>query len=219
MKSVSRERWDKAIEQENIEWRGSLEQEPDNIGGNHGCIVCHAKYFNLFEEYGMEDCEENKFNYDVPVFDLKGKTIVDIAGGPHSLLLRCENYNEAYVVDPGDFPDWIKDRYRSRGITLVSLPAEEFVYPENVDEVWMYNALTHFYQPQKAIEDAMKYSNVLRINEPLEAGCNINHPIWLTQFDLEQAIGQPGNVKEMNEPAPSPRGKYFYGVFYSSVSS
>jgi len=213
VEKVTRERWDLAIEQEDIEWNGDLVNDPSGIGGKHGQIVCHAKYFQLFEEYADPNEKENTFKYDIPIFDLKGKSIVDIAGGPHSMLLRCKNFSRAYVVDPGDFPEWIHAQYQERGITLISLPAEEFKYPDEIDEVWMYNALTHFYDPECVLRSAVKNSKCLRICEPVGTPTNINHPQTLYAEEIEKTIGQKGNTKNMLEPAPSPRGVYFYGVF------
>jgi len=215
MEIVTRERWEQAIKAEDAGWDfhdKAMFTRHEN-GGQHGQIT-YARHVKLFEHFGNSTSQENQFNYNERIFDLGGKTIVDIAGGPNSLLLRCKNYKKAYIVDPGDFPDYITDRYRDRGIEIAKMPAEEFVYPEGVDEVWMYNALAHVYDPFKILLEAKSHSKTLRIMEGIHCGTNIQHPQDLTQEGFEKTLGVKGEVVDPQDPPPSPRGLHFFGVFH-----
>ena len=215
METVSKERWQQAIRAEDHGWdfHDKNMYSRHEAGNQHGQIVTFARCVNLFEDFGTATSEENKFNYNEPIFDLGGKTIVDIAGGPSSLLLRCKNFKKAYIVDPGDFPDYITNRYKEKGIEVIKVPAEEFSYPENVDEVWMYNALAHVYDPFKILLEAKAHCKTMRVIEGINCGTDIQHPQNLTAEDFEKTLNVKGTVVDPQDPEPSPRGLHFVGVF------
>ncbi|MGA1048491.1 MAG: hypothetical protein ACO3UU_10790, partial [Minisyncoccia bacterium] len=68
------------------------------------------------------------FNYrttpNIHVFDLQGKSILDVGGGPYSILLKCINYKKAKIIDPCKFPEWIYQRYKSKNIEFENIMAE-----------------------------------------------------------------------------------------------
>jgi hypothetical protein len=189
------------------------EYQNHEFGNLHGQIVTYAKYMQLFEDYAIEDAEDLKHNYDTPIFDLKGESVVDLCGGPSSLLLRCKNFSKAIVVDPGDFPDYIANRYKAKGIDWVKMPAEEFVYDKTYDNIFLYNALPHVFDAKLIVENAKKFSRKIRVCESIHAGTDDQHFYDLSQEFLEYLFEQKGIVKDMFEPAPSPRGLHFFGVF------
>jgi len=51
-------------------------------------------------------------------YDLHGRSVIDLGGGPVSLLLKCANLKKGrtVVVDPGNWPDWVRSRYECAGI-------------------------------------------------------------------------------------------------------
>lgn len=49
-----------------------------------------------------------------PVFDLEGRSVIDIGGGPVSLLLKCGNRGRAVVADPAEWPVWVLGDTRQR---------------------------------------------------------------------------------------------------------
>ena len=53
-----------------------------------------------------------------PTYDLGGRSVVDIGGGPVSILLKCVNRGVSYVVDPCDYPEWVQARYDCAGVEL-----------------------------------------------------------------------------------------------------
>ena len=99
----------------------------------------------------------NAFSYTVG-----GKKILDIGGGPTSLLLKTKDHGGSKVVDPIKYPQWTIDRYNSHNIEYEQKPGED-ITDTGYDEVWIYNCLQHVIDPQKIIENAKKAAPVLRI--------------------------------------------------------
>src|SRR3974390_1550407 len=61
-----------------------------------------------------------------PVYDMQGRSVLDIGGGPVSILLKAINVTNPTVVDPCSFPDWVSARYEAAGIHYVKEPGETF---------------------------------------------------------------------------------------------
>jgi glycosyltransferase involved in cell wall biosynthesis len=128
------------------------------------------------------------------VFDAGGKSILDIGGGPVSLLLRCKNRGRSLVVDPIRWPDWIHERYRTAGITYLQMYAEDLDLIERFDEVWIYNVLQHVQDPALVIHRARAHGKVVRVFEWIDAEVNVGHPHSLSQAFLSKHLGVPGRV-------------------------
>lgn len=152
-------------------------------------------------------------NYDGHlVIDLKEKSVIDIGGGPTSILLKCINFSQGTVVDPCDYPQWTIDRYKSAGIEVKKLPGEELKDTENVfDEVWIYNCLQHTQDPELIIKNAKKLGKTLRIFEWVDEATNEGHPHMLTEEKLNDWIGQKGSIIQLAENECF--GKAYFGVF------
>ena len=58
-------------------------------------------------------------------FDAKNKRILDIGGGPSSMMLKCKNLAKGKVCDPLDYPDWTKQRYASHNIDVQVIHGKE----------------------------------------------------------------------------------------------
>jgi len=127
------------------------------------------------------------------VFDVGGKSILDIGGGPVSILLKCRNRGRSVVVDPANYPAWIIERYKVSGIEYIKQKAEK-IDLEPFDEVWIYNVLQHVEDPVKVLETARRLGKVIRIFEWIETEVNIGHPHCLTQDFLEMQLGVVGKV-------------------------
>lgn len=146
-----------------------------------------------------------------PQYDLQGKSILDIGGGPSSILLKTINGNNLVVVDPCDYPEWTKRRYAAAGITLFMEPGESFNTHEKFDEVWIYNVLQHVESPSAIIDTARKHSKVLRIFDWVNFGTSLGHPNALTKDFLDKIIGCDGTVSFINENSAS--GDAYYGAY------
>jgi hypothetical protein len=147
-----------------------------------------------------------------PTFNLGGRSVIDIGGGPVSLLLKCINFSWATVVDPGKWPDWVIDRYTAAGIGYRQERAEDLSLI-NADEAWIYNCLLHVDDPGRIIANARKAARTIRLFEWVDTQPYDGHPQALTQTGLEEWLGSPGFVAELNQDGCV--GRAFYGVFRS----
>lgn len=143
-------------------------------------------------------------------FDAQNKRILDIGGGPTSLLLKCVNLKEGLVVDPISYPRWTVDRYNSRNIKVRTIPGE-LIVESGWDEVWIYNCLQHTEDPQRIIENALSAAPVLRLFEWVDIPAHEGHPVMLTKDLLDSWIGNKGVVADLNESGCVGRG---YGNVY-----
>ena len=144
-------------------------------------------------------------------FDAKNKRILDIGGGPSSMLLKCKNLREGKVCDPIDYPEWTKLRYAGHNISVNVQPGEQ-VDEEGWDEVWIYNCLQHVESVERIINNAKRAAPVLRMFEWIDIPAHDGHPFELTKTLLDDIIMLPGsgtaNVRESGC-----FGKAYYGVF------
>jgi hypothetical protein len=143
-------------------------------------------------------------------FDANNKKILDIGGGPTSMLLKCVNLSSGKVCDPIDYPLWTKLRYKAHNIDVEVIPGE-YVSDTGYDEVWIYNCLQHTDDIYKIIDNAKRAAPVLRIFEWVNIPPHDGHPIMLTKQLLDGIIGQQGNIVELAEHGCY--GTAYYGVF------
>jgi 2-polyprenyl-3-methyl-5-hydroxy-6-metoxy-1,4-benzoquinol methylase len=145
-----------------------------------------------------------------PDIDLDGKSILDIGGGPVSLLLKCKNFR-GIVVDPCKFPKWVLDRYTAASIIYVPIAAELLTNSARLDEVWIYNVLQHVIDPKQVIENARKAGKIVRVFEWVNAGINPGHPHNLRKETLDKWFNGIGNVESINDRGAI--GECYYGLF------
>jgi hypothetical protein len=152
-----------------------------------------------------------KFHY----FDIPRLNILDIGGGPASMLLKCPNLHRGVVIDPIKYPEWCRDRYKSVNIKAIKSRGEDIdtvKYSKAFDEVWIYNCLQHTDDPELIIQNAKAVADVLRIFEWIDIPAHIGHPQELKEQSLNNWIGQKGVVEDLKEPCGC-FGKAYYGVF------
>lgn len=128
------------------------------------------------------------------VFDAQGKSILDIGGGPVSLLLKTVNRGRSVVVDPGSYPEWTMERYKAARIEYIRQKAEEIDLDFVFDEVWIYNCLQHVVSPEEVIQQAKRLGKTIRVFEWIDAETNIGHPHSLSQDFLEKQFQTKGYV-------------------------
>jgi len=126
-------------------------------------------------------------------FSVKGKKILDIGGGPVSLLLKCHDHGGSTVVDPIKYPQWTLDRYEANNIKYKQKPGEK-INETGYDEVWIYNCLQHVIDPKKIINNAKKAAPVIRIFEWINIPAHEGHPHELKEEKLNKWLGGKGNV-------------------------
>ena len=144
-------------------------------------------------------------------FDAQNKRILDIGGGPSSMLLKCKNLAEGKVCDPIDYPEWTKLRYAGHNISVNVQPGET-VDEEGWDEVWIYNCLQHVESVERIINNAKRAAPVLRMFEWIDIPAHDGHPFELTKDMLDSIIALPGSgTVTLRESGCY--GKAYYGVF------
>lgn len=147
-----------------------------------------------------------------PVYDLQGKSVLDIGAGPYSMLLKTINGGDLVALDPCTYPDWTKERYKTHGIKVLNMPAEKInTVAKKYDEVWIYNCLQHTISPEEILKRAKKVSKIIRIFEWIDTGTAIGHPQDLHEADLNKWLGGVGKVEELKESGCY--GKAYYGIF------
>lgn len=147
-----------------------------------------------------------------PVYDLGGKRILDMGGGPASLLLKCVNLGPATtVLDPCGYPSWTKERYHAAGIGLWQMKAEELTTFVSFSEVWIYNVLQHVEDPEAVIANARRAAPVIRICDWIDTMPCEGHPQSLSAPDLDKWLGGEGTIEQLNENGCY--GTAYYGAF------
>ena len=152
-----------------------------------------------------------------PQFNLAGRSVIDIGGGPASLLLKCRNRSRAVVVDPADFPPWVSERYRHCGIDFWHGKAEEIDGTNDYDEAWIYNVLQHVERPSQVIANARRSAAVIRLFEWVDQEPRPGHPNLLTEELLNGWLDAKGFVAHVDEHGAV--GRAYYGVFTSLYDS
>ena len=148
-----------------------------------------------------------------PTFDIGGRSIIDIGGGPVSLLLKCVNRSKCAVVDPiiPELPSWVFHRYFNSGIDVMSIRAEALPHDLSFDEAWIYNVLQHVDDPGCVIRNALIVAKTVRIFEWIDIPAYEGHPNELRRDDLNRWFNGFGYVHQVNESGAV--GTAYYGVF------
>lgn len=139
--------------------------------------------------------------------NMMGKSILDIGGGPVSLLLRVVGATKRVVVDPCNYPEWVKSRYEQCGINFLQILAEDMEFSDKFNEVWLYNCLEHVMNPEQIAERAMMYGKKIRICEYLLKDIWPGHPQLLTKDRLDKMFNREGLIDTTKNPP------IYYGVF------
>lgn len=165
------------------------------------------------QKMGLEFFHNGKSPYNI---DLGGRSVLDVGGGPSSLLLKCVNGAHRIVVDPLSMPSWVIERYQAAGIEYDNAPFERWGNrPITFDEVWIYNCLQHTNDPAMVIWNALAHADLVRIFEWIDTPSNIGHPHTLTEHNLNEWLGGEGKVEWID--AENCKGKAYYGIFVGSV--
>jgi 2-polyprenyl-3-methyl-5-hydroxy-6-metoxy-1,4-benzoquinol methylase len=155
------------------------------------------------------------------VIDKTGLDIMDVGGGPVSLLLKT-TANFKIVVDPCKFPQWVEDRYKANNIRFSNKSGEWLAgisKKDLYDEVWLYNVLQHTQDPNKiffGVHRLLKQGGTFRFLDWIDTPTNVAHPISLDYQKLAEWLAkyydQPLLQTNINENGAV--GTIAYGVFY-----
>ena len=163
------------------------------------------------DRMGLRTFHDGKSPFNI---DLGGRSVVDLGGGPSSLLLKCHNRGRCVVVDPCSFPDWVYARYEAAGIEVVRGRAED-ADASGFDEAWLYNVLQHTDDPTAIVATARR-AGIVRVFEWIDTPSNIGHPHSLSEATLNSWLGEQGKVETLNGEATC-IGKCYYGAFTQAL--
>lgn len=129
------------------------------------------------------------------IVGLEGKSVLDIGGGPTSLLLKTRGLVKSKVIDPLQYPTWVYNRYDSANIGWEIQYGEQITEVDNsFDEVWIYNVLQHTTNPEQIIDHAKRIAPVIRMFEWINLPSYPGHPQALTKERLDSALSAIGQV-------------------------
>lgn len=146
-----------------------------------------------------------------PVYDLGGKAVLDVGGGPVSMLLKCVNLGAVAVLDPCEYPTWVAARYAAAGISYLPFPAEHLKVEDRVAEAWLYNVLQHVKDPVEVLETCKRAALVVRVFEWVDTFPAPGHPHVITADLIRGVLGLGGEVADVNENGAV--GRALFGVF------
>ena len=191
-------KWKDAIQKE-VEWWGSCTDTHDEEMKQQ----IFARHMGIEDEYLLQGK-----GWQFPPYDMRGKSVLDIGGGPVSLLLKCINLGRAVVIDPGEWPEWVLARYAAADIEYIQEPMEEVIrfVPYKFDEIWIYNTLQHVIDPNIVIEKAKDMGSVVRVCEWIDTGVDDLHLHNLTKASLDALLEVEGKVIELNWESYVPNG-------------
>ena len=192
------------------EWDEDQQWESDWWGDCSNTFAEESKQISYAHRMGLINQPINNGRW--PEYDLVGKSVLDIGGGPTSMLLKTRNGGHREVLDPCKYPNWVHLRYRTAGIQYTVLAGEDIEdVAEKFDEVWIYNVLQHTQDPAKIIANARKVSHLIRIFEWVDIPPHTGHPHELKAANLQEWLGGFGTVEQMAENGCN--GRAFYGQF------
>lgn len=162
--------------------------------------LVYAKYL------GLDFVHDGSSPY---VIDKTGLNILDVGGGPVSLLLKTQA-DFKVVADPCSYPAWVGERYRTNNVQFWSRSGETLTRVSRrnfYDEVWLYNVLQHTEDPQKIFDNiykVLKKGGVFRFLDWVNTPTNTAHPITLTPEQVSEMLKKAGfngtiSVQNINE--------------------
>lgn len=195
-------------------WKDETHWEKSWWGNCCNTYMEEEKQLIYASKMGLKQYHDGKTPYN---FNATGR-ILDIGGGPISMLLKCPNA-KGTVIDPCEYPNWIAYRYTCAGIGYVVSKGEDLPILSSIqpgfDEVWFYNVLQHVEDPAKICANAVAYGKLVRVFEWADNGVSPGHPQNLTEKDLNQWLGGFGKVEMLNTPVC--KGKCYYGIFKGTI--
>ena len=190
-----------------MSWAEDQKWEAAYWGDCRNTLIEELKQLSYFKRLGFKETGMSHWRF---TFDMEGKSVIDVGGGPASFLLKCVNV-KGTVADPLPYPLWVGERYQAAGIHFFPVKGEDLKDSGHYDEVWIYNVLQHVEDPQKVVDNARRYGKLLRFFDWLDTPPHEGHPHTLTKELLDGWLGASGTTEIIDEN--DARGLCYYGVF------
>lgn len=179
-----------------MNWNQANEWEREWHGNCANSYNEETKQYIYAHHMGLDRYKTSR--YGQVGWDFGEQAILDVGGGPYSLLLKAKAARMT-VVDPCRYPEWVAVRYAGCGIDFLNIKAESMDFDQPFDEVLLYNCLQHTEDPEAIINKIWQNAKTIRvfewINEPISQG----HIHTLTREDLDKWLGAEGTVHELNQ--------------------
>jgi len=191
-----------------MSWAEDQKWEAAYWGDCRNTLIEELKQLSYFKRLGLKETGMSHWRF---TFDMEGKSVADVGGGPASFLLKCINVH-GWVIDPNCYPEWVYKRYDAAGIRYMHQRGEAWVQQGSLfDEVWMYNVLQHVDDPELVMRNARRNGKLLRFFDWLDTPPHEGHPNTLTKELLDGWLGASGTTEIIDEN--DARGFCYYGVF------
>ena len=188
-------------------------------------------YFEYINKYEHEEDWHNKpghmimtaaghsiFKKELDIgLDQTNKTILDIGGGPHSILLDCNDFTEGVIVDPIDYRqtfEGLEEVFGKCNIDFVPTEMENYDSKgKTFDEIWCYNVLPHADDEKEFFDSLLKCckpGTIIKITEPINLLPYEGHPLYVTPDTFNYLKDRCSNV--IKEKCYNPEGyKWVHG--------
>lgn len=194
-----------------LDWKKEQAWELDWHRHNNNCANSYneeTKQYSYASKMGLDKYLINY--YGIKSWDFGDKAVVDVGGGPYSMLLKSKAVSMT-VVDPCDYPNWVKVRYKECGVEYLQIPAEEMHFSTPVDIMLCYNVLQHTINPEEICKRMKLYAKQIHFFDWVDTPKAPGHPHTLTKNNLDQWLGGSGKVEQF--AGNGLHGKGYYGVF------
>jgi len=191
-------------------WKESQKWESNWWGECTNTYNEETKQYIYAQKMGLNEFKKDW--YGRIGWDFGDKKILDVGGGPVSILLKS-NAKQRTVVDPCKYPDWVGYRYAEANIFYLKKAFEDidFKSQRKFDISFCYNVLQHVKNPQQVIEKMKKYSKEIRIFEWVNMPSEDGHPHILLEKDLNKWLKGQGKVERLNQYPCI--GDAYFGIF------
>lgn len=184
---VTREDWETEVQHFEADWWGDCA----NTYGEETKQIAYAKVMQL-------DPGRWRGGDHWPKWDFGDANVIDIGGGPTSMLLKS-TFGTGMVVDPCAYPEWTKDRYEAHGVEVNRVPAEDFLAKANADEfdvALMYNVLQHTIDPDTILLGLARVAKRVHLFEWVDMAPSPGHPHMLDADHMQELLplGQTRHV-------------------------
>jgi hypothetical protein len=180
---LERKTWETKVQHFEADWWGDCA----NTYGEETKQIAYAKVMGL-------DPGTWQGGDHWPIWDFSDKSVIDVGGGPSSMLLKS-NFRYGVVVDPCPYPDWVKHRYAAHGIVSDREPAEDYLErfgSARFDVALCYNVLQHTMDPELICREMRRVAKTVHLFEWVDLAPHPGHPHELHAEELTQWLGGEG---------------------------
>ncbi len=156
-----------------------------------------------------------------PVWDFGDTKVLDVGGGPTSMLLKSR-FGVGVVVDPCPYPSWVTERYLTHDIDQRIEAAEDFlpqIADGYFDTVLCYNVLQHTMDPELICKEMARIAAEVRLFEWVDLPAHPGHPHELHADELSHWLDSTAGrhvwldeqYQEIDEHSDSPVRQHGWG--------